>query len=195
MKNISICPICEEGSLEAKIGSNEVEYKGQKTVLPLHFSECESCGSEQASPIELRINKRSMIEFKKKVDGLLTGKEVKEIRLSLGLTQADAANIFGGGPVAFAKYEADDVTQSGAMDKLLRLANAVPEASAYLINSDAFKTIKIEIHESSKVTWANLDDVNLSYLKHQKRIPYLRVISSNNICKGETYGQLMAVGQ
>jgi HTH-type transcriptional regulator/antitoxin MqsA len=195
MKNISVCPICEEGSLEAKIGSNEVEYKSQKTALPLHFSECESCGSEQASPIELRINKRLMIDFKKKVDGLLTGKEVKEIRLSLGLTQADAANIFGGGPVAFAKYEADDVAQSGAMDKLLRLAHAVPEATAYLTYSSACKTINTQVHESFKLTWVTLEDVNIGQKRDQKRTPNLTVISRNDIYNGEAYGQLIAVGQ
>jgi HTH-type transcriptional regulator/antitoxin MqsA len=191
MKNISVCPICEEENLESKVGSNEVEYKGQKATIPLHFSECDSCGSEQASPIELRINKRLMIEFKKKVDGLLTGKEVKKIRIALGLTQADAANIFGGGPVAFAKYEADDVAQSGAMDKLLRLAHAVPEASAYLTNSSASKTV----HKSFQLTWITLDVVNIGQKRDQKRTPNLTVISRNDIYNGEAYGQLMAVGQ
>lgn len=195
MKNISVCPICEEGNLESKVGSNEVEYKGQKTTLPIHFSECDSCGSEQASPIELRINKRIMIEFKKKVDGLLTGKEVKEIRIALRLTQAEAANVFGGGPVAFAKYEADDVAQSGAMDKLLRLAHAVPEASAYLKNNSACKSINTQVHDSCKLTWVTLSDVNMGQKREKKRIPNLTVISRNDINNGEAYGQLMAVGQ
>lgn len=34
--------------------------------------------------------------------------------------------------MAFSKYEHDDVAQSDAMDKLLRVANAVPEALAHL---------------------------------------------------------------
>jgi HTH-type transcriptional regulator/antitoxin MqsA len=137
MKNISVCPICEEGNLEAKTGTNEVEYKAQHSNISMHFSECDCCGSEQASPAELRTNKRLMNEFKKQVDGLLTGTELKGIRLSLGLTQADAAKIFGGGPVAFSKYEADDVAQSEAMDKLLRVAQAVPEAYAHLTHYTA----------------------------------------------------------
>lgn len=66
------------------------------------------------------------------MDGLLTGAQIRTLRESLGLTQAQAARIFGGGPVAFSKYEHDDVTQSDAMDKLLRVANAVPEALAHL---------------------------------------------------------------
>jgi HTH-type transcriptional regulator/antitoxin MqsA len=40
--------------------------------------------------------------------------------------------LFGGDPVAFSKYEADDVTQSDAMDKLLRVVSFVPAVFAYL---------------------------------------------------------------
>ena len=75
-----------------------------------------------------------MIEFRKKVDGLLTGSQVRSIRKSLGLNQAEAARVFGGGPVAFSKYENDDVTQSEAMDKLLRLASRLPAAMDILQN-------------------------------------------------------------
>jgi HTH-type transcriptional regulator/antitoxin MqsA len=73
-----------------------------------------------------------MQEFKKEVDGLLTGKEIKELRSRFRITQAQAAKIFGGGPVAFSKYEADDVSQSEPMDKLLRVALSVPGAFAWL---------------------------------------------------------------
>ena len=67
-----------------------------------------------------------MVEFRKKVDGLLTGSEVRTIRKNLQLSQAEAARLFGGGPVAFSKYESDDIAQSEAMDKLLRVASNVP---------------------------------------------------------------------
>ena len=77
---------------------------------------------------QTRVNKRLMIAFKKRVDGLLVGAEVQELRRKLGLSQAEAARVFGGGPVAFSKYENDEVTQSEAMDKLLRLAVELPPA-------------------------------------------------------------------
>lgn len=65
VKNDSVCPICKEGNLEAKVGTNKVEYKGQTKTLPMHFSECDCCGSEQALPADLRQNKRLMAEAKK----------------------------------------------------------------------------------------------------------------------------------
>jgi HTH-type transcriptional regulator/antitoxin MqsA len=192
MKNTDICPICEEGYLQVHIGSNVVEYKNNTKELQLHYSECDSCASEITTAVQSRTNKRFMTEFKKQVDGLLTGKELKEIRLGLGLRQADAAEIFGGGPVAFAKYEADDVAQSVAMDKLLRLSVAVPEAFAYLTKSIVYKTEKRIV--TDEIVWAKLDVTYLNLSKKQKRVPNLKLISSNNICKGETYGQRMATG-
>jgi HTH-type transcriptional regulator/antitoxin MqsA len=193
MKNISMCSICEEGNFQTHIGSNIVEYKDHKKELDMHYSECDCCGSETATPAQLRTNKRLMTEFKKQIDGLLTGQELKKLRLELGLTQADAANIFGGGPVAFSKYEADDVAQSEAMDKLLRVAQAVPEAYSFLTN----KSYANEDVNSEKVNkqccWEILsqDAITLSLPKSQ---PLLRVISSTNLGQGEDYGQLQAVG-
>jgi HTH-type transcriptional regulator/antitoxin MqsA len=81
---------------------------------------------------DLRVHKRAVQAFKKEVEGLLTGQEVKALREVLGLTQADAARMFGGGPVAFSKYESDDVMQSEAMDKLLRVAAHIPSAVNFL---------------------------------------------------------------
>jgi len=80
----------------------------------------------------LRTNKRAMIKFKKTVDGLLTGEQVRAVREKLKLSQSDAAKVFGGGPVAFSKYESDDVAQSEATDKMLRLASERPIAFEYL---------------------------------------------------------------
>lgn len=128
----NLCPICGEGKLHPEVGKNPVEYKGQTTELDLHFSLCDACGSEQADAIQTRLNKRLMIAFKKQVDALLTGAEVRALREKLGLNQAEAAQVFGGGPVAFSKYESDDVAQSEAMDKLLRLAAELPAAFEFL---------------------------------------------------------------
>lgn len=130
--NSKTCPICGAGQLHVRVVQEESEYKGHKGFTPLHFSECDVCGSEQTNPQQARANKRAMIAFKKQVDGLLTGTEVRTLRERLGINQTQAAQIFGGGPVAFSKYESDDVAQSEAMDKLLRLAAAIPEAFAHL---------------------------------------------------------------
>jgi putative zinc finger/helix-turn-helix YgiT family protein len=90
------------------------------------------CGSDQASAIQSRLNKRAFTAFKKRVDGLLEGYEIASLRAAMNLTQTKAAEIFGGGPVAFSKYENDDIMQSESMDTLIRLAARIPEAREWL---------------------------------------------------------------
>lgn len=128
----TVCPICESGHLAEERGMNAVEHKSIAKELVMLFSVCDACGSEQVTDAQSRINKRAMIKFRKHVDGLLTGAEVRCLRARFGISQADAARIFGGGPVAFSKYENDDVAQSESMDKLLRVATDVPGAIEYL---------------------------------------------------------------
>lgn len=115
------CPICGEGHVTNHVQQIEHEYKGHKAMLASHFQECDTCLSEFAGAREGKMSKRVIMAFRKSVDGLLTGTEIVALRKQYGLTQDHAAKLFGGGPVAFSKYENDDVSQSESMDCLLRL--------------------------------------------------------------------------
>ena len=53
--------------------------------------------------------------------------KIKEIRQSLGLSQAEAGELLGGGPSAFAKYENGSVKPSAALVRILRLLEKKPE--------------------------------------------------------------------
>lgn len=121
MNEKTLCPICGEGHVTDHVGQMETEYKGQKGLVASHYQLCEACGSDFAGAAEMRANKRTMQAFRKQVDGLLSGAEILALRKRYGLNQQQAAKLFGGGPVAFSKYENDDVAHSEAMDKLLRL--------------------------------------------------------------------------
>lgn len=116
-----LCPICGEGHVTDHVEQVESEYKDRKALLPLHYRLCDTCHSDFAGALEGKLNKRAIMAFRKSVDGLLTGAEICALREKYKLTQTQAARLFGGGPVAFSKYENDDVSQSEAMDSLLRL--------------------------------------------------------------------------
>lgn len=128
MENKGLCAICGEGHVTAQTRTVETEYKGTKAMLPMHYQLCDTCTSDYAGMAESKLNKRIVMAFRKQVDGLLTGDEITALRKQYQLTQAQAAKLFGGGPVAFSKYENDDVAQSEAMDTLLRLVRRSPEA-------------------------------------------------------------------
>lgn len=121
MDTKELCPICGEGHVTHHVDQFESEYKGQKAMLPSHYKLCDTCHSDFAGAAEGKLNKRAIMAFRKSVDGLLTGTEIVALRKQYGLTQDQAAKLFGGGPVAFSKYENDDVSQSESMDCLLRL--------------------------------------------------------------------------
>jgi HTH-type transcriptional regulator/antitoxin MqsA len=170
----NLCPICGEGKLHPEVSKNPVEYKGQATELDLHFSLCGACGSEQADAAQTRVNKRLMIAFKKRVDGLLTGAEVRAIREKLGLRQAEAAQVFGGGPVAFSKYESDDVAQSEAMDRLLRLAAELPVAFGLLCRRAGVERVLAGAQWQRAESW-----MAEPRRPTEVRRPTLRVVSSS----------------
>jgi HTH-type transcriptional regulator/antitoxin MqsA len=173
------CPICGEGHLGHRVEKNAVEYNGRSTHLDCHFSVCDSCGSELASPTQARDNKRMMIAFKKKVDGLLTGDDVKAIRQHLGINQTQAAVIFGGGPVAFSKYENDDVMQSESMDRLLRVASKFPDAFIFLAQYAGIEisySTQLQYMPESAVYITCEDLIKLEGEKPKDKRPQLRLV-------------------
>ena len=167
-----ICPICSEGHLQFCVGKNTVEHKGKSAELNMQYSVCDACGSEQADAVQLRTNKRAMMAFRKQVDGLLMGEEVRALRVRLRINQAEAARIFGGGPVAFSKYESDDVVQSEAMDKLLRLAASVPAAFAHLVHEAG---VALDVALDIEGQWATV-----KMERSQPPRPVLHVISESH---------------
>ena len=135
-----LCPLCGEGRLLEH--SQERQYKNEDhayVVTDLRYSLCSHCGEEITTPEQSRHNKRIIIAARDQAvaerDRLerLTPDDILSIRKRLQLTQVQAARVFGGGPNAFGKYECGEVAPSDGMDKLLRLADKVPEAAVWLL--------------------------------------------------------------
>jgi len=116
------CPICATGELASFEEPNELQYKGKTLSVVMEYAVCQHCGEEMILPDQIKRNDCRVRDAWRKADGLLTGAEIAELRKTLGLTQQEAARVFGGGVNAFSKYERGDVIQSEGMDKLMRLA-------------------------------------------------------------------------
>lgn len=116
------CPICNAGELALFQEPDEIQYKGQTLSVVVEYAVCQQCGEEMILPEQIKRNDCRVRDAWRKADGLLTGTEIADLRKKLGLTQQDAAKVFGGGVNAFSKYERGEVIQSEGMDKLMRLA-------------------------------------------------------------------------
>jgi HTH-type transcriptional regulator/antitoxin MqsA len=124
---IPICPVCGQPALKPAIYSNTFKHNDRDLVVDgLEGYDCSSCKSEPIFPEQIRRNERRIREAKRRADGLLSGNEIREAREQLGLSQQEAATIFGGGTNGFSKYERGETAQSVAMDRLLRLVMADP---------------------------------------------------------------------
>ena len=171
------CQICDQGNLKAIVEWIDVECEGHSGKIKSCLAKCDFCGSEQADTTEARLNKRAMIAYKKETQGLLTGEQVCVLRKTWGLSQEQAAKVFGGGPVAFSKYEKDDVMQSDSMDRLLRMAEAFPMMLEKLIQ-DAGVT------SNKEPVWESVQFVDFSVTTKQS----LTVVSSHILSEEVAYG-------
>ena len=183
MKNL-ICPVCAEGSLANKVSTENVEYRDTLLVVSgLSSSVCDACGAEVTGLEDSRANKRLIIEARKEADELLPGVAVKAQRNRYGITQREAAEIFGGGSVAFSKYESGDLAQSGPMDRLLRVAIAVPEAMEWLAG---YANVNLSRKLSKPRRQSNFETVlDLTGLERSKKVFAVHTTLPETVCNNE----------
>ncbi|MFO7884248.1 MAG: type II toxin-antitoxin system MqsA family antitoxin [Desulfobacteraceae bacterium] len=136
-KHGDICPICGYEGLQEKSITERFEYKGQtKEIENYIVFECPECNESVIDKKTLKRSEKILRDFHREVDGLLTSKEIKSIRKTLGFTQKDFGLVLGGGEKGFARYESCAVTQSKSMDNLLRIVSKKPEVICILQKSN-----------------------------------------------------------
>ncbi len=122
------CPVCGAGVLAKKVETEVFEYKGKSLTIQDYVTyTCNECGEAIVDDAALKSSGKKLKDFKRVVDQLLTAEQIKAIRLKLGLTQEQMADIVGGGRKSLARYESGQVCQSKGMDNLLRILDAFPE--------------------------------------------------------------------
>lgn len=115
------CKICKSENIRQFEEAENISYKGKTLPISMKYSVCNDCEREFISKQQILKNDSRVRDAKKRIDGLLTSTEIADARKSLGLTQEQASLVFGGGKNAFSKYERAKVSQSVAMDKLIRI--------------------------------------------------------------------------
>ena len=76
----------------------------------------------------MKVSDRALNRLKAHTEGLLEPEDVRRIRKKLGLSQAAAGELIGGGPRAFQKYEAGDSLPSRAISSALVLLDNDPRS-------------------------------------------------------------------
>jgi HTH-type transcriptional regulator/antitoxin MqsA len=115
------CKICKSEDISGFVEVEDISYKGKDLQVSIAYSVCNNCNREFVSKPQIIQNELALRAVKKTFDGLLSSEEIVRAREELSLTQEQAARVFGGGRNAFSKYERGEVSQSVAMDKLIRI--------------------------------------------------------------------------
>ena len=118
---MTLCIVCKSENIEHLVAVENVSHKGHELQVTLEYSECGDCGREFVPRSQILRGEAAVRDAKKKFDGLLSSDEIVKARASLSISQEQASRVFGGGKNAFSKYERGEVSQSVAMDKLIRV--------------------------------------------------------------------------
>lgn len=128
MSEIIQCMSCGyNGMVREENRTETITYAGESVTLKgLSGWFCSSCHDGWFDDVD-------QIRYGKAGDELIhrarerQRKELRRIRKKLGLTQKEAAAIFGGGVNAFSRYEKGEIEPNTSTKKLLRLLDKHPE--------------------------------------------------------------------
>lgn len=146
-----ICPVCETGTLAARVSDRTIRFEGhQIRIQNLHYSECPVCGEKVVLPAQSKRNEIAYADAKKAHLDLWSCGKIESFRKQWQLTQNTASKLFGGGANAFSKYERGEVIHTKAMDLLMRVFDQSEEARVLLgefaditlPNTPAWETIR-----------------------------------------------------
>lgn len=121
------CPSCRQGNLETATRVRAFNPKGIEVRVELLTSRCASCGNEFARSAQHDENLARMKARKDNYGGLLLGEEILALRRRYGITQQNAAKLFGKGKIAFSRYENEASYPDETTTKLLTLAIENPQ--------------------------------------------------------------------
>ncbi|WP_225741797.1 type II toxin-antitoxin system MqsA family antitoxin [Halospina sp. K52047b] len=121
------CKACGSHDVTQHAENESIRYRQGAVDVALSYCVCNACGREFVPTEVIKQNDALIRAARRAYDGLLSPEQIRHGRQSLGLSQEEAASVFGGGANAFSKYERGEVTQSVAMDRLIRLCVNHPE--------------------------------------------------------------------
>ena len=126
------CPNCGASELIHDTHDVFYTYEGESTEIPDVTGDfCPACGEGVFDMEEGERISNFMLAFNKKVNaGIVDPGFITSVRKKLDLDQHEAAELFGGGVNAFARYETGKVKPPVALVKLFKVLERHPELLA-----------------------------------------------------------------
>lgn len=121
-------PTCPEmcGPMRRDSRPMSLTYKEHSLEAMMPGWYCECCDQSIHTGEDMKYSDRTLNRLKARAEGLLEPEDIRRIRKRIGLTQAAAGDLIGGGPRAFQKYESGDLLPSRAISSALLLLDQQP---------------------------------------------------------------------
>lgn len=131
---LDICVTCgskeiAETSIDRTVNVGRYEVQ----ILDDRVMKCSSCGEEFQTGPQAKEFDRKLVAARRKVEGVLSGDEIRRIRLSLGLSQVEFESALGIGAKTVVRWESNLTIQSKAIDDVIRLVAFDPDNLRYLM--------------------------------------------------------------
>ncbi len=131
------CPVCAKGKLSRRSKVQIFLYKGKSISLEQPGMWCNYCDEGILSGEDMAATEEAFEAFKAKVDHLIAPQDIRRIRKNvLGLTQQQAAFVFGGGKNAFSRYEKGEIRPSVPLSNLLKMFERHPEDIKFFLKKN-----------------------------------------------------------
>ncbi|MGN0926618.1 type II TA system antitoxin MqsA family protein [Ectopseudomonas mendocina] len=123
------CPVCGGAELVHDTRDMPFTYKGQTIQITAVTADwCDACGESLTGPAESERVMRTMNEFRQQVNAQDGNQElIRSVRKQLRLSQREAAELFGGGPNAFSRYERGSTEAPQPLVQLFKILGRHPE--------------------------------------------------------------------
>lgn len=186
------CPVCRSVDVASTTYQREFHPHGKTVTVTLLTSRCASCEAEFTSAAQHEENLVRLKARKVEYDGLLLGEEIFALRRRYGITQQQAAKVFGKGKIAFSRYENEASYPDDSTTKLLKLAIQKPDVFK-LLADDAGVDLPLwearcEDERGAKVLWQIFDGVVDSTTRSQAQRELLAsVVQASRDALGSTF--------
>jgi HTH-type transcriptional regulator / antitoxin MqsA len=121
------CPVCSHAEMTSKTQDETPSYGSQSLTLhAMRGDFCPACGEGVWDTESYRRYTEAQAALLRAVKGDVSG-EIRRIRKNLKLTQAQLAEAFGVGKVAFSRYERGETRPPAPIVKLLRILERHPD--------------------------------------------------------------------
>ncbi len=130
-ETIPVCP-STGARMHRDVRPLTLRYRGETLTFDMPGWYCDTSDESIHTGEDMKVSDRALNLLKARAERLLEPPEIRRIRKKLGLTQAAAGELIGGGPRAFQKYEAGDALPSRAISSALALLDHSPDDLAVL---------------------------------------------------------------